>query len=223
MIELFWVGGPFFMLPLLAGSVLVVTIAIERFRRFRRASVDYDWFLSEIRKAMLKDGPRAGIELADQFPGPIAAAWSAGLGAHRLPLPVLRERMDSVSIAEVQRLEKFLPIVGVIAQVAPLIGILGTVWGMISSFEGVAGGLASGIGIDGELLASGIGQALVTTAFGLAVAIPATLLHHWFSHRVDTFIADLDRSRSDLIEILSVIAPRKKKVPSTPKIEETTA
>jgi len=111
----------------------------------------------------------------------------------------------------------------VIAQVAPLIGILGTVWGMISSFEGVAGGLASGIGIDGELLASGIGQALVTTAFGLAVAIPATLLHHWFSHRVDTFIADLDRSRSDLIEILSIIAPRKKKIPSTPKIEETTA
>ena len=135
MIELFWVGGPFFMLPLLAGSVLVVTIAIERYRRFRRASVDYDWFLSEIRKAMLKDGPRAGIELADQFPGPIAAAWSAGLGAHRLPLPVLRERMDSVSIAEVQRLEKFLPIVGGIAQGASLIGILGTVWGMIVAFQ----------------------------------------------------------------------------------------
>ncbi|MDE0960676.1 MAG: MotA/TolQ/ExbB proton channel family protein [Planctomycetota bacterium] len=223
MIELFWVGGPLFMLPLLIASVLVVTVGIERYRRFRLASVDYEWFLGEIRDAMKKGGTTAGIEMADQIPGPIAAAWSAGLGAHRLPLAVLREKMDSVSIAEVQRLERYLPLVAVIAQVAPLIGILGTVWGMIGSFEGVAGGLSSGAGIDGELLAGGIGQALVTTASGLAVAIPATLLHHWFSHRVDGFIADLDRSRSDLVEILSANSPRKKVAKPTTDRETTTA
>ncbi|HIC22271.1 MAG: hypothetical protein COB10_05790 [Planctomycetota bacterium] len=213
MIELFWVGGPVFMLPLIVGSVLVVTIAIERFLRFRRANIDYDRFLSEMRPAMESGGVQAGIELADGTPGPIAQAWSAGLRNHRLPLPILREKMDSVSIAEVQRLERFLPLVSVIAQVAPLIGILGTVWGMIGSFEGVAGGLSSGSGVDGELLASSIGQALVTTALGLAVAIPATLLHHWFSHRVDGFIDDLERSRSDLIETLTHIASRKKAAP----------
>ncbi|MEE2889264.1 MAG: MotA/TolQ/ExbB proton channel family protein [Planctomycetota bacterium] len=213
MIELFWVGGPFFMLPLLLGSVLVVTIAIERFLRFRRAEIDYDRFLVDMRSEMESDGVEAGIELAEETPGPIARAWSAGLSHHRLPLPILREKMDSVSIAEVQRLERFLPLVSVIAQVAPLIGILGTVWGMIGSFEGVAGGLSSGGGIDGELLASGIGQALVTTALGLAVAIPATLLHHWFSHRVDGFIDNLERSRSDLVEILTYIAGRKKVAP----------
>jgi biopolymer transport protein ExbB len=210
MIELFWVGGPLFMLPLMISSVLVVTVAIERHRRFRLASVDYEWFLTEIRGAIQSGGILSGLEVADQIPGPVAAAWSAGLRSHRYPLAVLREKMDSVSIAEVQRLEKYLPLVGVIAQVAPLIGILGTVWGMIGSFEGVAGGLSSGAGIDGELLAQGIGQALVTTASGLAVAIPATLLHHWLSHRVDGFIANLDRSRSDLVEILSASSPRKK-------------
>ena len=213
MIELFWVGGPVFMLPLIVGSVLVVPIAIERFLRFRRAEVDYDRFLSEMGTTVESGGIQAGIELADATPGPIARAWSAGLGNHRLPLPILREKMDSVSIAEIQRLERFLPLVSVIAQVSPLIGILGTVWGMIGSFEGVAGGLSSGSGVDGELLASSIGQALVTTALGLAVAIPATLLHHWFSHRVDGFIDDLERSRSDLIEILTHIAGRKKAAP----------
>ncbi|MEC9476495.1 MAG: MotA/TolQ/ExbB proton channel family protein [Planctomycetota bacterium] len=213
MIELFWVGGPFFMLPLLLGSVLVVTIAIERARRFRRVEINYDGFLSEMRETVRDDGISAGIELAEETPGPIAAAWTAGLQHHRVPLPILREKMDSVSIAEIQRLERFLPLVSVIAQVAPLIGILGTVWGMIGSFEGVAGGLARGSGVDGELLASGIGQALVTTALGLAVAIPATLLHHWFSHRVDRFIDDLERSRSDLIELLTTVVGRKKARP----------
>ena len=97
MIELFWVGGPFFMVPLLVGSVLVVTIAIERFLRFRRAEVDYDRFLSEMGTTVESGGIQAGIELADATPGPIARAWCAGLGNHRLPLPILREKMDSVS------------------------------------------------------------------------------------------------------------------------------
>ena len=223
MIELFWVGGPIFMLPLLIASILVVTIAIERFRRFRAATVDYDWFIEEVREAVRSGGGASGTEVARDVPGPIAAAWSAGLGAHRFPLAVLRERMDSVSIAEVQRLERFLPVVGMIVQVAPLIGILGTVWGMIGSFEGVAGGLASGSGIDGEMLANGIGQALVTTAFGLTVAIPATLLHHWFSHRVDGFIAQLERSRADVVEILSSQASRKKSSRTIAAVEESTA
>ncbi|MEE2890280.1 MAG: MotA/TolQ/ExbB proton channel family protein [Planctomycetota bacterium] len=220
MIELFWVGGPLFMLPLLLGSVLVVTIAIERFLRFRLAKIDYDEFLSEMQEAMESGGVATAIELAEETPGPVASAWSAGLKNHRVPLPILREKMDSVSIAEVQRLERFLPLVSVIAQVAPLIGILGTVWGMIGSFEGVAGGLSSGSGVDGELLAKGIGQALVTTALGLAVAIPATLLHHWFSHRVDGFIDDLERSRSDLIELLSRIVARKKSKPAATALEK---
>ncbi len=212
MIELFWVGGPLFMIPLILGSMAVGTVAIERYRRFRLAHVDYDGFFAEIKESIDSGGVASAIDMAEATPGPIAAAWSAGLQSHRLPLPVLREKMDSVSIAEVQRLERFLPLVSVIAQVAPLVGILGTVWGMIGSFEGVAGGLSSGSGVDGELLASGIGQALVTTALGLAVAIPATILHHWFAHKVDGFIDDLERSRADLIEIMTIIAPRKKSV-----------
>ncbi|OUU26562.1 MAG: hypothetical protein CBC13_00090 [Planctomycetia bacterium TMED53] len=209
MIELFWIGGPFFMVPLLIASIAVLTVAIERIRSFRAATTDYDDFLEEMTSTIASDGISAGVDLADQIPGPVAATWSVGLQSARQPLQIIREKMDSTAIAEIQRLERFLPLVSVVAQVAPLIGILGTVWGMIDAFEGMAGGLATGVGVNGEIIADGIGRALTTTAAGLAVAIPATLLYHWFSHKVDLFIDDIDRSRADLIEILSRLTPRK--------------
>ena len=209
MIELFWIGGPFFMVPLLLGSLAVVTIAIERFRRFRAAEIQYDDFVEEMEQSISQDGLSGGAQFADQVPGPVAAIWSAGLHASRLPLQIMREKMDSVAITEIQRLERYLPLVSVVAQVAPLIGILGTVWGMIDAFDGMAAGLASGVGVNGEVIANGIGRALVTTAAGLAVAIPATLLHHWFSHKVDLFIDDIEKSRSDLIELLTRLSPKK--------------
>jgi len=192
MIELFWIGGPFFMVPLLLGSFAVVTIAIERFRRFRAAEIQYDDFVEEMEQSISQDGLSGGAEFADQVPGPVAAIWSAGLHASRLPLQIMREKMDSVAITEIQRLERYLPL-----------------WGMIDAFDGMAAGLASGVGVNGELIANGIGRALVTTAAGLAVAIPATLLHHWFSHKVDLFIDDIEKSRSDLVELLTRLSPKK--------------
>ena len=209
MIELFWIGGPFFMTPLLVASIAVLTIAIVRFRSFQAATIDYDDFLEEMNATVAEDGIAGGIELAEQVPGPVAATWTAGLHAARQPLQILRDRMDSVAISEIQRLERYLPVVSVVAQVAPLIGILGTVWGMIDAFDGMAGGLATGVGVNGEIIANGIGRALTTTAAGLAVAIPATLLYHWFSHKVDLFTDDIERSRADLVELLNRVAPRK--------------
>lgn len=209
MIELFWIGGPFFMLPLLLASIAVVTIAIVRFRSFQAATVNYDDFLEEMKTTVAEDGIAGGIELAEQVPGPVAATWTAGLQSARQPLQILRDRMDSVAIAEIQRLERYLPVVSVVAQVAPLIGILGTVWGMIDAFDGMAGGLATGVGVNGEIIADGIGRALTTTAAGLAVAIPATLLYHWFSHKVDLFTDDIERSRADLVDLLNQVTPRK--------------
>ena len=210
MITLFFRGGILFMLPLLLASIAVITIAIERIWKFRQARIDYDQFRQQIEDAMRSDGLPAAIQVSRQVPGPVARVWQTGLESTRLPLQLLREKMEAVSIVEVERLERHLPVLSVIAQVAPLVGILGTVWGMIHAFEGVAGGLALGAGVDGELLAEGIGQALVTTAAGLAVAIPATLAHHFLASQVDGFISQIERSFSDIVELL----PRKKKIPA---------
>ncbi len=199
---LFLSGGLFFMVPLLAASVAVVAIGIERTIRYRQAEVHYPAFLEELRDSMVSEGVVAARSLAAQYPGPVARVWQEGLGAYRLPFPLIRERMESAALEEVSRLERYLSHLALISQVAPLVGILGTVWGMIAAFRVVEGGLAIGDGIRGELLAGGIWQALVTTAAGLVVAIPATLLHHYFATRVERFSEALERSVADLVGCL---------------------
>ncbi len=209
MIELFLRGGPLFMLPLLAASVGVIAISIERFLRYRRAAVDPAAFHEEMRAAIVRGGVPGGIRYAESVPGPVARVWTEGLTHCQLPLPLLRERMEGSAASELSRLERHLPHVEVIAQIAPLIGILGTVWGMISAFEGIAGGLAAGIGVDGERLTGGIAQALVTTGAGLAVAIPATIVHHLLRQRIDRFVSDLEDAIREVVLTLSARAPQR--------------
>lgn len=209
MIQLFLRGGPLFMVPLLLASVGVVAVAIERVLRYRRAEVDYDTFLSGMRDALQEGGVGAGRRYADSIPGPVARVWSEGLTHSQLPLPLLRERMEGAAVSEVSRLERHLSHLDVVAQVAPLLGILGTVWGMIVAFEGVAGGLAAGVGVDGERLTAGIAQALVTTGAGLAVAIPATIVSHALRSRVERFVEALEQSMRDVLTTVTPTTARR--------------
>ena len=202
MIDFFVRGGLAFMLPLLAASLLVVAIAIDRFRHLQRAYVDYDQFVGSVRGRLERGGLRPAIQEASDTPGPVARLWEEGLRMARLPFPLIRERMESVAVQELSRLERRMHWLSITGQLAPLIGILGTVWGMIGSFQVVEGGLALGRGIQGEVLAGGIWQALITTAAGLFVAIPASLVHHLLSQRVAGYVDNLDRSVADLIATL---------------------
>lgn len=202
MIELFLRGGLVFMLPLLGASIVVVAIAIERTIRFRRARLAYDPFLFEMRRVIHQQGVAAARHLAETTPGPVARVWREGLLAHRLPLPLIRERMEAIALQETARLERHLSHLSILGQVAPLVGILGTVWGMIATFRVLEGGLGAGGGIEGALLVGGIWQALITTVGGLVVAIPALLVHHWLCTRVDGFLEEMERSIADLVSCL---------------------
>lgn len=208
MIELFFKGGLFFMVPLLLASVTVIAIGIERFLAYRRATVHYETFRDAMRERIRAGGVAAALREAQSIPGPVSRVWCDGLTGSRLPFPLIRERMEAAALEETGRLERFLPYLAVIAQVAPLVGILGTVWGMIASFQVVEGGLEVGRGIQGEVLAGGIWQALVTTAAGLLVAIPALLIHHYLVTRVDEFMEALERSVADLIACLVPLRSR---------------
>lgn len=219
MIDLFVRGGPLFMVPLLVASVFVIAVTIERILSYRQADVDYDDFHEDMQGALRSGGVREAHGLAQEYAGPVARVWYVGLGGARLPLPVLRERMESAAQRELARLEQFLPAVSVIGTVAPLVGILGTVWGMIVAFQGVEGGLSAGLGVRGEVLAGGIWKALITTASGLLVAVPAIIAHQYLDSRVERFAEQLERSMVDVVEgMLSVrqrstAAPRGENVP----------
>ena len=181
------------MIPLFVASVGVITIGIERVIKYRRAEVDPEGLRAALQEELSQGGIAQARAYADSIPGPLARVWAEGLSHTSLPLPLLREKLEGTAAKEVARLEKHLSHLEVVAQVAPLVGILGTVWGMVTAFGGVAGGLAAGIGVDGEQLTGGIAQALVTTGTGLAVAIPATILHHYLRGRVDRFVEELEQ------------------------------
>jgi len=208
MIELFLRGGPFFMLPLLAASIGVIAIAIERFVRYRAAEVDPADLREAVAGAIGSDGVAGGIRCAESVPGPVARVWSEGLRHAQLPLPLLRERLEGTASAELARLERHLPHLDVVAQLAPLVGILGTVWGMMTAFRGIAGGLAAGAGVDGEILTGGIAQALITTGAGLVVAIPATIVHHLLRQRVERFVGALEEAIRDVVLTVSTRSAR---------------
>jgi len=208
MIDLFLQGGPFFMLPLLAASIGVIAIAIERVVRYRAAEVDPADLREAIAEAITEEGLPGGIRCAESVPGPVARVWSEGLRHAQLPLPLLRERLEGAATSELARLERHLPHLDIVAQLAPLIGILGTVWGMMAAFRGIAGGLAAGSGIDGETLTGGIAQALITTGAGLVVAIPAAFIHHLLRQRVERFVTSLEEAIRDVVLTVSTRSAR---------------
>jgi biopolymer transport protein ExbB len=112
---------------------------------------------------------------------------------------LFKDVMEETGRREASFLSSHLELLGVIASISPLLGLLGTVSGMINAFGAVA---RAGMGNPG-LLAGGIGQALLTTAAGLIIAIPAMLIHRLLLSRVETLTTDLEDLGSDLLEALA--------------------
>jgi biopolymer transport protein ExbB len=114
------------------------------------------------------------------------------------PREVIKERIEDVGRHISHDLNRFLPTLGTIASVAPLLGLLGTVIGMIQMFLTI---LTTGVG-DANQLAGGIGQALISTAAGLCLAIPALLLHRYFRGRVTGYVIEMEKVAINLLDVL---------------------
>ncbi len=165
-----------------ALSVLMITVAIERFHRFRMSAVVPPGLVDEI-------VPLWQAGRFDEMAQALARQESAlarsirFLAAHRArwPAEVLGERAGELASRELRQQQQRAYPLAVVATVAPIVGLLGTVVGMIEAFHVIA--FSGGMG-DASLLAGGISKALVNTAAGLSVALPALALHHFFRHRL---------------------------------------
>ncbi len=133
---------------------------------------------------------------------PLGQVLAAGLDVRRRPREVIRERIEDTGRHVMHQLERYLNTLGTIASAAPLLGLLGTVIGMMRMFLGI---LDHGIG-DMTQLAGGIGQALVTTAAGICVAIPALVFHRYFRGLVTAYTIEMERQAMALIDTLDNIA-----------------
>ena len=195
----FITAGGIFMWPLLACSVLIIAFSIERSWFLQKRLVCPDGLSNQLKN--LIDNKDIDNKQAEE----ISHLSSLGfllincLKYRNLPRENLESKIEEKA-AEVQYgLERNLTMLGTIATISPLIGLLGTVVGMITAFTG----LTETSGANPDLLAAGISQALITTAFGLLIAVPGLVLHKYFEHKIKYLLINLQKEVSDFIDIIN--------------------
>ncbi len=192
--------GGIFMIPLLALSILVVTVTIERFIALRRSRIlppDLITALGQLGGPQGAFDPRKAYRLCQQFPSAAANVIRSMLLKVGRPHSEVEHAVAEASEREADRLYSMVKWLVLAAAVAPLIGLLGTVWGMIDAFHGFTQLEISAN--RSEVLASGIYTALVTTLAGLTVAIPAAIFAHYFESRITTLFHEIDEMLFNLL------------------------
>lgn len=195
MIDLFAKGG-FAMYPLLILSVVALAISIERMVYLRNARIDTGKFMETINGFLSKNALEEAYRYCDTTSGPISRIIKAGLKNQKRGREDVIRAIEDAGAIEVAQLERGILVIQAISKLAPLIGLFGTVTGMIRSFQAIGG---AG-GENPRLVAAGIGEALVATAAGLVVAIPAYFLAFYFMNRVSKFILDMQKSSIQFLD-----------------------
>ena len=197
MLELIKAGG-WVMLPIILLAVLALAIIVERFWSLRRKEVLPPGMGEEVREwARGRQLEAKHIDILRRN-SPLGELLAAALDMRFRPREMIKERVEDVGRHVVHDLGRFLNTLGSIAGVAPLLGLLGTVLGMIKMFLKI---LTTGVG-DANQLAGGIGQALVCTASGIMVAIPALMFHRYFRGRIAEYIIEMEKQAMALLDAI---------------------
>lgn len=185
------------MVPIGLSSVAALGICLERLWSLRVRRAAPPGLLADVERELegTADSNRVGELCAGCHLG---AIFMAGLASARHGREAMKEAMEGAAATAVHDMERYLTALGTIAAISPLLGLLGTVLGMIEVFRVL---VEDGIG-NPSVFASGISEALVTTAAGLAVAIPALILHRYLLRKVDDLLVVMERQSSRLVELV---------------------
>jgi biopolymer transport protein ExbB len=195
--EIVIAGGPV-MWPIMLCSVIAAAIMLERLWTLQRKRVipreltDRVWKLVETRT--LND---RHIEALARN-SPLGRVLAAGLANRHQGREIMKEVIEDTGRHVVHELERFLNPLGTIAAISPLLGLLGTVTGMIQAFEAIT---SQGVG-DPQVLSGGIGEALITTAAGLIVAIPALIGYRYLRGLVDFLVVEMEKEAMKLVQAM---------------------
>ncbi|MDE0099677.1 MAG: MotA/TolQ/ExbB proton channel family protein [Truepera sp.] len=208
-------GGPV-LVAILLISLYAVYLFFERLLKLSRERLEADTLMNRVNAAVRNRDLEMALAACDRHGGPVARVLKAAL--MRLPYgrSAVEAAFQEASLEEEQRLTRGLRPLATIAQIAPLLGLLGTVTGMIIAFAEISN---RGTG-DPAALADGIGQALVTTAAGLIVAIPVVIGQSFLANRVDHILLEIERRREELMgNVVQVVASRKEERREEPRAD----
>ena len=191
-------GGPF-MWPLLACSVLIISISIEKSWFLKNRLVAPKGLSKQIKNLLENDlmTKKQSIEISSL--SSLGFLLINCIKYKNLPRENLESKIEEKALEVKYNLERRLSMLGTIATISPLLGLLGTVVGMITAFTG----LTESSGANPDLLAAGISQALITTAFGLLIAVPGLVLHRYFEQKISYLLITLQKEVSEFIDTIN--------------------
>ena len=198
MLDVFEKGG-FLMYPIFICSLIAITIFFERMFFLKSIKTKTKRFVLRVKNLVKKGSIELAISACRKSPTPISEIMLAGLMKFGRGRDEMKEAIEDSANQEIPVFERNLSILSTIGNITPLLGLLGTVFGMVKAFNVIA---VMGVGKP-EALAGGISEALLTTAFGLSIAIPTIVVYNYLSHRVDKLIKDMEVNCVDLIDLLT--------------------
>ncbi len=188
------------LIVIIGCSILAFTIFVERMMQLRRAEIDTNKFIINLRQIINEGNIIEAIQLCESTGGTIANIIKAGLIKHNRSKEQIENAMEISGLIEIAQLEKNAKILSIIAYITPLIGLLGTVLGFIQAFGEMR--LSGLVDLSATRIGEAMEYALVTTAAGLVVAIPSVLAYNYIVSRIEGFVLEIQTTSSEIVDLL---------------------
>jgi biopolymer transport protein ExbB len=192
------VAGRYMMIPIAVASFVGLAVIIERLLVLQKGRIVYPEIAEAVETLSASPSLSVAYAICERKPGPFANIVRAGLDHADNDWTIIRDVLEEAGRQEATRLTRRLGVLETVAAVSPLLGLLGTVIGMIRVFSSIS---QTGLS-NPEVLSSGISEAMVTTAAGLIIGIPALVAYNWLNGRADRIIFDLEYYSSKVLDTL---------------------
>ncbi|MCG6957897.1 MAG: MotA/TolQ/ExbB proton channel family protein [Gemmatimonadetes bacterium] len=187
--------------PLALCAVLGIIVIVWKFIDLTAKAARTKRILKEVDELLTQRRIKEALDITRDTNAPAAKILYAGLERHEEGTDRVMKAIENQGLLEMSKLEKGLVVLATLTNIAPLLGFLGTVVGMILAFQSIE---AAGE-VEATLVAGGIKVALLTTAFGLMIAIPVSIGHNYFVSRIDALVIDMEESAQKMVDVLHAI------------------
>lgn len=198
LLDLFLKGG-LVMWPILLCSLITVAVIIEKYIVLSRSNVDPKQLMAKIRSALSRNDVISAVDACAKVKAPVANIMKHGVINYKYGHQAVKEAIELAGREEIFHLERRLSVLANMAGTAPMLGFLGTVTGMIAVFHTIE---QLGGNVNPSILAGGIWEAMLTTAFGLLVGIPALYFYNYFVAKVNRFVFEIENSAEEFLSLM---------------------